>query len=205
MADTIVDTLKKLHEGSKKRNFSQTFDIIVNLKNINPKKPEGKLNEVFELPNGRGKEASIAVFSDSLKGDGYSVMPGADIEKLGKDKHELKRVVKSTDFFLSEAKLMPVVGKNLGLVLAPRGKMPTVIAGSADAMVKKFKRSTHLKIKDSPVIQSIVGTEALSDEKVAQNIDAVIKFLEKKLPKGRNNIRNVMVKLTMGKPIKIVV
>src|SRR3990172_6575856 len=132
MADTkIDDALKKLHEGSKKRNFSQTFDIIVNLKNIKPKKPEGKLNEVFELPNGRGKETSVIVFSDSLKGDGYGVMSGADIERLGKDKKELKKVVKSADFFLAEAKLMPAIGKNLGMVLAPRGKMPTVIAENA--------------------------------------------------------------------------
>jgi large subunit ribosomal protein L1 len=202
MAENKIDeALKKLHEGSKKRKFSQTYDIIINLKNINPKKPEGKLNEVLELPNGRGKEAKVIVFSEAAKGDGY--MNAADIERLGKDKKELKKLVKSVDFFLSEAKLMPLIGKNLGLVLAPRGKMPTVLAGSADATVKKFKSSAHLKVKDAPVIQSIIGTEDMADEKVAQNIDAVVKFLEKKLPKGRNNIKNVMVKLTMGKPVRV--
>lgn len=201
--EKIVEAVKKLRESSKKRNFSQSFDLIVNLKNIDPKKPEGKINEVLQLPNGRGKPSNVVIFSDSIKSDEYRVIGGTEIGKIGKDKREAKRLASSTDFFVSEPKLMPSIGKSLGMLLAPRGKMPTLITGNADDLIKKFKNSTRLKIKDSPVIQCIVGAEVMSDEKVAENIETVMKFLEKKLPKGRNNIKNVCVKLTMSKPVKI--
>jgi large subunit ribosomal protein L1 len=204
MADEkIVEAVKKLRENSKKRNFSQSFDFIVNLKNIDTKKPEGKINEVLQLPNGRGKSSKVVIFSDSIKNDEYKVVTGGEIEKLGKNKREIKKLATSTDFFISEPKLMPIIGKNLGMVLAPRGKMPTLITGNANDVIKKFKNSTRLKVKDSPVIQCIVGADVMPDEKVAENIEAVMKFLEKKLPKGRNNIKNICVKLTMSKPVKI--
>jgi len=203
MADEkIVEAIKKLRESSKKRKFSQSFDLIVNLKNIDTKKPEGKINETVALPNGRGKPAKVAIFSDTIKSDEYRTIKAAEIEKLGKNKRDVKKLANSVDFFLAEPKLMPIVGKNLGVVLAPRGNMPIVIAGNADD-IKKFKNSTRVKVKDSPVIQCIVGAEVMSDEKVAENIESVMKFLEKKLPKGRNNIKNVAVKLTMSKPVKI--
>ena len=203
MADTkIVETIKKLNEGSKKRNFSQSFDLIVNLKNIDVKKPEGKVNEIVELPNGRGKEASIAIFGDDVKSDCKTIST-AEMDNLAKDKRGLRKLVNSVDFFMAEAKIMPIVGKSLGMTLAPRGRMPTIIVGDADAMANRFKKSTRVRIKDAPVIQCIVGTDSMPEEKIAENIDTVLRFLEKRLPKSRDNIKNVSIKLTMSKPVKI--
>lgn len=202
MADKIIEGIKKLRE-SKKRNFLQSFDLIVNLKNINIKKPENKINEIVELPNGRGKPAKIAIFSDSLKDENLRIITSEEIERLGKNKRELKKLAKKIDFFLSEPKLMPVVGKNLGMILAPRGKMPTILTGDVSALVKRLTNSVRVRIKDSPVIQCIVGSEDMEDEKIAENVEAVIKFLEKRLPKGKNNIESVLLKLTMSRPIRV--
>jgi large subunit ribosomal protein L1 len=203
MNENVLKSVKEAREGTKKRKFSQSFDLIVNLKLIDLKRPENRLNEVFSLPKGRGKEAKITIFSDNLKVEGVTVLKSADIEKLGSDKKGLKRLVKETDFFLSEPKLMPVVGKSLGKVLAPRGKMPAILAGNQKEIMANYKKSVRLKMKESPVIQCIVGVESMKDEDVAENIEAVMSHLERKLPKGRNNIANAMVKLTMGKRIKI--
>ena len=202
MADKIIEGIKKLRE-SKKRNFLQSFDLIVNLKNINIKKPENKINEIVELPNGRGKPAKIAIFSDSLKDENLRIITSEEIERLGKNRRELKKLAKKIDFFLSEPKLMPVVGKNLGMILAPRGKMPTILTGDVSALVKRLTNSVRVRIKDSPVIQCIVGSEDMEDEKIAENVEAVIKFLEKRLPKGKNNIESVLLKLTMSRPIRV--
>ena len=202
MADKIIEGIKKLRE-SKKRNFLQSFDLIVNLKNINVKKPENKINEIVELPNGRGKPAKIAIFSDSLKDENLRIITSEEIERLGKNRRELKKLAKKIDFFLSEPKLMPVVGKNLGMILAPRGKMPTILTGDVSALVKRLTNSVRVRIKDSPVIQCIVGSEDMEDEKIAENVEAVIKFLEKRLPKGKNNIESVLLKLTMSRPIRV--
>ena len=203
MNENTLKAVKEARIGLKKRNFSQSFDLIVNLKLIDTKKPEGKINEPFVLPNGRGKDAKVVLFADSVKDVDCQTYGSSDIDELSKDERGLKKISRITDFFLSEPKLMPVIGKSLGRVLAPRGKMPTVVAGDLKNAVKKHKKSVRIKIKDSPVIQCIVGIESMKDEEVAGNIDAILKFLKKRLPKGRNSIGKVLIKLTMGKPIKI--
>jgi len=203
MNENIVKAVKEARTSSKKRNFSQSFDLIVNLKFIDPKKPEGRINEIFALPKGRGKAAEVALFSDSSKDAGCTTYGSNDIDRLSKDNRELKRLARATDFFLSEPKLMPVIGKSLGRLLAPRGKMPAVVAGGFKEVVERHKKSVRIKVKDSPVIQCIVGIESMEDESVAENIKAVLNFLEKRLPKGKNNIGKLLIKLTMGKPVKL--
>lgn len=203
MNENMLKAVKDARQTAKKRNFSQTFDLIVNIKLIDLKKPENRLNEVFALPKGRGKDANVVIFSDSIKDPNLKIYKSADIERLGAEKRDLKNLAREADFFLSEPKLMPLVGKSLGRILAPRGKMPTVITGDVSQVIEKHKRSVRLKMKDSPVVQCMVGNEKMSDEDVSENVVAVLDFLEKRLPKGRNNIGKIMIKLTMGKPVKV--
>jgi large subunit ribosomal protein L1 len=203
METKILNTIKELKEKSKKRNFSQTFDLIVILKEIDLKKPENRFSEDVVLPRGRGESASIVVFSDRLKDIDCETIGSNDIEKLSKDKRAVKKMVSKTQFFLAEAPLMPVVGKALGQFLAPRGKMPKIITGDATQLVKNLKKSVRIKIKDAPVIQCLVGNEDMSDEDVTENIESVLEFLNTKLPKGKHNIGRVLIKLTMSEPIKV--
>jgi large subunit ribosomal protein L1 len=200
MTEKIIAAIKKLRESSKKRNFPQTFDLIINLKDIDLKKPENRISEDFFLPKGRGKGARVVVFSDTLKPKSFEVLSAEDIEKLSRNKREIRKLARNVDFFLAEPKLMMAVGKVFGQFLGPRGKMPKVLTGNAETLIESYKRAVRIKMKDSPVIQCIVGLETMKDEDVAENIDAVLKFLETKLPRGRNNIGKVMLKLTMSKP-----
>lgn len=71
------------------------------------------------------------------------------------------------------------------------------------SLVKNYKKSIRVRIKDSPVVQCLVGKENMKDEEVVENVQEVIKALEAKLPKGKHNIGKTMLKLTMGKPVKI--
>lgn len=99
---------------------------------------------------------------------------------------------------------MPIIGKVLGAYLAPKGKMPKMFSGGEiKTLVKNYKKSVRVRIKDSPVVQCLVGKENMKDEEVVENIEEVIKALETKLPKGKHNIGKIMMKLTMGKPVKI--
>jgi len=203
MNENIMKTVKELREKSPKRNFTQTFDLIVNLKDIDLKKPESRINEEFVLPKGRGQEAEVAIFSDTTKAD-TKIFTSADIDKMTKDRRLARKHIRDTEFFLAEAKLMPVIGKALGQLLAPKGKMPKVIAGNVDATVKELKNSVRIKVKDSPVIQVRIGNEGMKDEDVAENIEAVVKHLETRLPQKKDNIKEVLLKLTMGSPVKVV-
>jgi|WetSurMetagenome_2_1015567.scaffolds.fasta_scaffold185742_2 large subunit ribosomal protein L1 len=205
MNENILKSIKDLRSASaqKKRNFPQSFDLIVNLKLFDTKKAENRLNEVVALPHGRGKDASVIVFSDTFKDGNLKVLGTADIDRLSKSKRELKKLSASTDFFLAEPKMMVVIGKGMGSILAPRGKMPTPMTGEARMVIENFRKSVRLKVKDSPVVQCIIGVDAMKDEDIAENVEYVVNFLEKKLPKGKNNVGTVRLKTTMGKPVKL--
>ena len=202
MNEKILNAIKEVREKSKKRKFSQTFDLIISLKEIDLKKPENKFTEDIVLPFGRGMEAEVVLFSDNVSGVDCKIFSTEDVNKLAKNKRSAKRLVSQTDFFLAEAKLMPVVGKILGQFVGPRGKMPKIISGDVKTMVKNYKKSVRIRIKDSPVIQCLVGKEDMKDEEVVENIEAVLNFLETKLPKGKHNINKVLLKITMSKPVK---
>jgi len=204
MNEKILQAVKELKEKSKKRNFPQTFDLIISLKEFDIKKPENKFTEDVVLPHGRGEEAEVVVFSDSVKDVDCKVLTTEDVNKLAKNKRSTKKLVSATDFFLAEPKLMPIIGKILGAYLAPKGKMPKMFTGSEiKILVKNYKKSVRTRIKDSPVVQCLVGKEDMKDEEVVENVQEVIKALEAKLPKGKHNIGKIMLKLTMGKPVKI--
>ncbi|MBI1978556.1 MAG: 50S ribosomal protein L1 [Candidatus Aenigmarchaeota archaeon] len=202
MLEQIEKTITELKKSDKK-NFVQSVDLVVSLKGIDLKKPESKFSEDLVLPHGREKDATVVVFSDNLKDLGCDILSSADIQRIAGDKREAKNIAGNTDFFLSEPPLMPLIGKVLGQTLAPRGKMPKLITGDPAKLVENYKRSVRIGVKNSPVIQCFVGKENMDTGKTAENVEAVIKFLETKLPRGRQNIGKVLLKLTMGKPVKI--
>lgn len=203
MTEKILKIIKELKEKSKKRNFPQTFDLIINLKEFDVKKPENKFSEDFVLPFGKGKESKVVIFADAIKTDKCEVVGTDEIQKLAKNKRAAKKVARQVDFFLAEPKLMPLIGKALGVYLGPSGKMPKIITGNVDSLVENYKKSVRIRVKDSPVIQCSVGNEKMKEEEIVENIKSVLKFLETKLPKGKHNIKEVLLKLTMGKPMKI--
>ena len=202
----IVEKLKEAKEKSKKRKFTQTWDLIINLKNIDLKKPENRFSGNVILPHEIGKDIKICVITDSLakKAEelGVKVLRKEDLKNI--DKKEVKRLAKEYDYFLGEVTLMPLIGKTLGPVLGPRGKMPKPFPPTADIekLIEMGKKSFSVNVK-IPVIQGAVGTENLEEEKVKENIEAVLDFVIKNLPKGERQIKSVYAKLTMGKPVKL--
>ncbi|MFQ6055884.1 MAG: 50S ribosomal protein L1 [Methanosarcinales archaeon] len=203
MAEKILAAIKELREKSKKRNFSQTFDLIVSLKEFDTKKPENKFTEDVILPHGRGVDAEVVVFSDTIKDVDCKILTSEDINKLAKSKRDAKKLISNTDFFLAEPKLMPLIGKGLGQLLGPKGEMPKLLTGDAKSLIENYKKAVRVRIKDSPVIQCLVGKEKMGDEEIAENIEAIIKTLKVRLPKGKHNIGKILLKLTMSKPVKI--
>lgn len=209
MAEEFLNEIKEAKEKAKERKFSQTWDLIINLKNMDMRKPENKLNLEFPLPEGRGKESKFifivdTLFSEAEKSGGLVIAKG-DLEKLGKDKKKLKGYADEYEWWFCEAPLMPLVGKTLGLVLGPRGKMPKPIPpkGSVQPFVEMSKKMIRIKTKDSPVIHIAVGTEGMKDEQIMKNVMAVMNFVKEKLPKGSTNIKGALIKLTMGPTVRL--
>jgi large subunit ribosomal protein L1 len=206
---SIAEKLKDCKEKSKPRKFAQSWDLIFVLRDIDLKKPESRLNLEFALPAGLGKAVKTAVIADSLASEAKKhadiVITKAEIPSLGKNKKKLKKLARDHDWWFGEAPLMPLIGKQLGAVLGTRGKMPKPVPPkiNIEGLIKRAKSSVRIRLTNTPVIQVRVGSESMPDEEVGKNIDAVYNFVRDRLPKGKNNIKNVMVKLTMGRPVKL--
>ncbi len=199
----LEEAIKWARANSEKKKFVQTFDLSVNIKNIDMKKPDSKITKEVVLPHGTGAEAKVCVISDSVK-NFEPVVGKTDINSMEADKKGAKLFCRSYDFYLAEAPLMPLVGKVLGKYLAPKGKMPKLLPPNADPnkIAEGMKNSVRLKMKDSPVIHAPVGREDMSDEQIRDNAARVIEEIKKSLP-GKAQVRNGYIKLTMGKAAKV--
>ncbi len=209
----ILEIVKKAKE-SKQRKFKQSFDLAINIKGLDLKKPEGKIKTQASLPHGTGKPAKAGIFADMLiskvkeLGDQVILIKKDDIQDLGKNKKKAKKIANTCKFFLAEAPLMPTVGKFLGPVLAVRNKMPKPIPPTLPnikPLLEKNNKMVDLVLKNTPVIHCPVGTEEMDDQKIVENINAVISALASALPRGKENIKECYLKLTMGKSVKFVI
>jgi large subunit ribosomal protein L1 len=205
----ILAKLKKAQADSRPRKFKQSWDLTINLKGIDLKKPENRFRLDFMLPEGRGKPLKVCVIADSLaaeaKGHADLVITKNEIEPLGRDRKRLKKLAREYDWFFGEATLMAQIGKALGVVLGTRGRMPKPVPPKVSIVpfIGGARKSTMIALKESPVIHIPVGSEDMEPEKVARNTEAVCKAVLEKLPKGRNSVKSMFIKLTMGRPVKL--
>lgn len=215
MADkTIVDAVEKIKQASKEndRKFNQTIDLVINLKNLDLSIPKNRIDEEIILPKGRGKEAKIGLFASgelalNAKNVVDLLIKPEEIDDLSDDKKKVKNIADTHDFFLAEAPLMPTIGKTLGTVLGPRGKMPKPVppGGDVSDTVKNLRNTVKLRSKSNTTFHTIVGDEEMSSEDLAENIRTIIKRLEGLLERGRMNIRSIHVKTTMGPSEKLAI
>jgi large subunit ribosomal protein L1 len=197
--------VKKALESAKKRNFKETVDIAINLKDIDLSVPKNRITDDVILPYGRGRPVKVCVIGGSelvqkAKATADRVMTADELGKVADDKKQAKKMAGEFDYFIAEASLMPVVGKRLGIVLAPRGKMPKPIQPGADPrpIIENLRKTVSVKSKDRKTFHAPVGTIEMPPEQIAENIDMILKKLTGKLERGAMNIGSVWVKTTMG-------
>ena len=201
---TVIAVQKAL-ESAKKRNFVETVELAINLKDVDLSIPKNRIQEDIILPNGRGKVVRVCVIGGgelALKAKTVAdlVITPDELGAIADDKKQAKKVANSTDYFIAEAPLMAVVGKRLGTVLGPRGKMPKPIPPGADpaGMVESLRKSVTVRTKDRKTFHVPVGTVNMSPEDIADNIDLVLKRVALKLEKGTANVASAYVKTSMG-------
>lgn len=211
MINTLIEAINMAKNKSKKRNFIQAIELIVTLKGIDIKKPENRIIAKVELPHEIIKRKTrICVIADgdlALKAKDAQadrIISRQDLEKLKDDKKTAKKIANEYDFFLAAADLMPMIGKILGPILGPRGKMPDPVAPSSDInkLIKILRRSILIKMRVSPQVQCIVGSEDMNTGDIAENIMAVINFIDKRFPLAAH-LSNIYIKTTMGPAVRV--
>ncbi|MGQ9587211.1 MAG: 50S ribosomal protein L1 [Thermoplasmata archaeon] len=206
----LIDVMKKLQTESKQRKFLESVELAINLKDIDLSNPRNRIQEEIILPNGRGKPVRVGVFGSSemavkAKGVADIIVQPEDIEDLASNKAKARKFARASDFFIAEAPLMPTIGKRLGVVLAPRGKMPRPIPPGSDPkpQIERLRSSVSVRTRDKKTFHLAIGTKDMPPEKLAENLDAVLKRIMSKLERGKMNIKSAYVKTTMGPSFKV--
>lgn len=208
---TITEAIKQAKSKAGDKKFNQTIDLILDIQEIDMKAPEGKIQEVVELPHDTLKPNSVCVIASgeiALKAKNAGadrVVERGDLEDLNGKKKELRQLGNKYDVFISEAPLMPLVGRILGPVLGPRGKMPVPVAPNADivALINKHRKTVVIRMRNQPIIQVPVGSQQMKDADLTDNVMTILRVLDGKLKRGLKNIKYVYIKTSMGEPIKI--
>ncbi len=205
-----LEELKKL----PKRKFSQSYDLIINLKNVDLKTTP--LDFFVPLPHMRGNKLKIAAFVDqelveqSHKFCDLTIKEN-EFAKYAADKKLAKGLAQQYDFFLAQANLMPKVAAVFGRFLGTRGKMPNPKAGcvvppnaNLEQVVKRLNLTVHFVAKKALNLQCLVGKEGQPEQEIIDNILAAHQAAAKHMPQDEaQNFKSVCLKLTMSKPVKI--
>jgi large subunit ribosomal protein L1 len=211
----FLEALSVARLNSRKRKFDQSFDMLINFKGMNFKKPESKIELDVTLPHSTGKvgQAKTLVFvrdklfAQKLSGKASKIIFEDDIASLKKKDVEL--LLNEYPVFLAEGPVLLTVGKYLGQILAPKGKMPKPITqdiSAFDEIVSKLSTSvkvTNRKGKVLPFVQILIGKESNKDEEICENALHAFKSVFDAVGKDRQKIRSVMLKLTMGAPVLV--
>ena len=204
----LIEVIKKVKAETKQRKFTQAIELIINFKDIDVKKGFA-LNEIVQLPK-TSSPATVCVMATGDMGqkakqaNADAVIGTAELDKFATNKRESRKFINKYDFFLADTKVMPLVGKTLGQFLGPRGKMPTPVPFDApiESFLQRFRSSIKLRTRASLSISCKIGDESMEDADLAINAHTVISAIEKKLPNGEKNIKKIMIKTSMGKPVK---
>lgn len=204
----LDEMVKEAKASTKERKFKQSIELIMNFKDIDVKKGFA-LNEVVQLPK-TSSPATVCVMATGDMGqkakqaNADAVVGTEELEKFATNKRESRKFINKYDFFLADTQVMPLVGKTLGQLLGPRGKMPTPVPFNApiESFLQRFRSSIKVRTRASLSMSCKIGDQTMEDSDLAINAHSVLSAVEKKLPNGEKNIKRIMIKTTMGKPVK---
>jgi large subunit ribosomal protein L1 len=202
------EAVEKAIEDAPERNFTESVDVVVNFRDLDLSEASNRFNEDIKLPYQASDDVKIAVIGDTLVKNADNAdreITEDELEDLYENPNDAKTLAEEMSFIIAEAPLMPDIGQHLGQVFGPRNMMPDPMPPGSDPTdrIESLRNTVTVRLKEDPVIHLKVGTEKQDVENVARNASAVYDFIEGELPQGSNNIKDVLVKTTMGPSIEV--
>lgn len=195
---TAITTVK----GFAPTKFDQSVELIFSL-GIDPKQADQAIRSSVSLPHGIGKAKRVIAFcpdhlaeaakaAGAIKAGGQALV--AEIEKEN-----------FTDFDVAVASpdMMRFVGR-LGKVLGPKGLMPSPKAGTvtpdvASAVKEYAAGKVEFRNDAGGNVHCVVGKLSFDNQKLAENIEAMITTVRKLKPQTSKGafFKKVVVKASM--------
>lgn len=208
--EEIIQTIKAALANSPKRNFKQSVELIINLKDIDLKKPEERVDLFVALPHSTGRDIKVCALIGPEMMEHASkfcnrVIPEDNFIAYEGKKRDVKKLAQEYDYFIAQVPLMAKIAKIFGRYFGPRGKMPNPKAGcvvpaniNLELVCARLKNTVRVQTKNAPNIQIRIGREDMPEEHLFDNINMVYSQVVHTLPKEEHNIKNVILKLAMG-------
>jgi len=210
MQENIQTAIQRALDESPERKFVESVEISFTLRDVDLKNPTNRIQEEVRLPSGRGKPVKISMFAGGematkAKAAGIDVIDPATIEDLGGNKQLARKVANKNDFFLAEIPHMGTVGRFLGVVLGPRGKMPRPVPPNVDPgmIATGLKDTSIVRSRDRVTFHTAFGSREQGVDDLTANAVAIWDRVMSKLERGPSNIRSCYIKTSMGPSIKV--
>ncbi|MAG07382.1 hypothetical protein CMI46_01035 [Candidatus Pacearchaeota archaeon] len=200
----VENAISEIRKG-KERKFDESIELIVNLKKFDMKKTQ--INIFASIPH-KIKDKKICGFIE-VKNNIIDTIPKSQFP-VYKDKKKVKKLVNKYDFFIASPGNMPGVASTFGRVLGPAGKMPSPKMGivmqetekEIKDLVEKINHVVRIQSKE-PSIKISIGKLSMGEKEISENVKSVYQSILNELPLRKDNVKSVMIKSTMGKPVKV--
>lgn len=193
----------------KKRNFVETIEIQVTLKNYDPQR-EKRFSGTFKLPSVPRPNLKCCMLGNAAHCEqadriGVDHMSVEDLKKLNKNKKLVKKLAKRYDFFLASDNMIKQIPRLLGPGLTKAGKFPTLLSSSDDMQSKidEVKSTIKFQMKKVMCLNVAIGNVSMSKQQIIVNTQLAANFLASLLKKQWQNIGQMYIKSTMGPSIQI--
>ncbi len=202
------EAAEALQESAGERNFVQSVDLVINVRDLELDDPENRFSTEIGLPYSRSDETKIAVIGETITANAdnadRTISPD-ELDEFVDDEDAAKDLAEEYDFFIAEAPLMPKIGKELGSILGPRNKMPEPMQPGEDPSdrIDELRNTLSITLKEHPSIKCKVGDESMEPDRVAANAEAVYSAVIDHLPRSDHNVKDVLLKLTMSAPVEV--
>jgi large subunit ribosomal protein L1 len=202
----LEEAVSLVKKGAKAK-FDETIEIAMNL-SVDPRHADQMVRGVCQLPNGTGRSVRVAVFAkgdkaEAAKKAGADLVGAEDLaERIQNGEMDFDRCIATPD-------MMPLVGR-LGKVLGPRGLMPnpkvgTVTPDVVAAVAAAKSGSVEFRVEKAGIIHAGVGKASFDETKLAENIRAFVKAVQKAKPSGAKGtfLKRIALSSTMGPGVKV--
>lgn len=204
-----VRELLKYSTETKKRNFLETVELQVGLKNYDPQRDK-RFSGSLKLPNCPRPNMSICIFGDAFDVDraksiGVDAMSVDDLKKLNKNKKLIKKLSKKYNAFIASEVLIKQVPRLLGPQLSKAGKFPTPVSHNDDLLgkVTDVRSTIKFQLKKVLCLAVAVGNVEMEESVLVNQILMAVNFLVSLLKKHWQNVGSLVIKSTMGPAFRL--
>ncbi|TXG73610.1 hypothetical protein EZV62_002189 [Acer yangbiense] len=209
-----ISAIMLYSKETKKRNFTETVELQIGLKNYDPQKDK-RFSGSVKLPHIPRPKMKVCMLGDAQHVEeaekiGLDYMDVEALKKLNKNKKLVKKLAKKFHAFLASESVIKQIPRLLGPGLNKAGNFPSsyVIAGkfptlvthqeSLESKVNETKATVKFQLKKVLCMGVAVGNLAMEEKQLFQNVQMSINFLVSLLKKNWQNVRCLYLKSTMG-------